>query len=97
MARSYLSSNIAKGSPWNNVAGYENPEVDEMFAEAAVAASAEERQEIYTKIQKQLVDDVPVAWLLEIEFPTIYRCNVKDLVTTAIGVNDGLRDAWIEQ
>ena len=63
---------------------------------AAVAASAEERQEIYTKIQKQLVDDVPVAWLLEIEFPTIYRCNVKDLVTTAIGVNDGLRDAWIE-
>ncbi len=68
-----------------------------MFAEAAVAATNEERQEIYTEIQQQLVDDVPVAWLLEIEFPTIYRCDVQDLVTTAIGVNDGLRDAWVEK
>lgn len=97
VARSYLSSNIAKGSPWNNVAGYDNPEVDEMFEKAAVAATPEERREIYTEVQQTLVDDVPVAWLLEIEFPTIYRCEVKDLVTTAIGVNDGLRDAWIEQ
>ena len=97
VARSYLSSNIAKGSPWNNVAGYENPKVDEMFAKAAVAPTTEQRQELYTDIQQTLVDDVPVAWLLEIEFPTIYRCEVKDLVTTAIGVNDGLRDAWIEK
>ncbi|SHL75054.1 peptide/nickel transport system substrate-binding protein [Roseovarius litoreus] len=97
VARSYLSTNIAKGSPWNNVAGYANEEVDAMFAEAAVAATPEARQEIYTEIQQTLVDDVPVAWLLEIEFPTIYRCEVKDLVTTAIGINDGLRDAWIEK
>jgi peptide/nickel transport system substrate-binding protein len=79
------------------VAGYENAEVDAMFAQAAVAATSQERQEIYTDIQQQVVDDAPVAWLLEIEFPTIYRCNVENLVTTAIGVNDGLRDAWIEQ
>ncbi|MFD1509299.1 ABC transporter substrate-binding protein [Lacimonas salitolerans] len=97
VARSYLSSNIAKGSPWNNVAGYDNPEVDEMFAKAAVAATPEEREAIYTEVQQTLVDDVPVAWLLEIEFPTIYRCEIQDLVTTGIGVNDGLRDAWIEQ
>ena len=32
-------------------------------------------------------------WLLELEFPTIYRCNIKDLVTTAVGVDDGFRDA----
>ncbi len=96
VARSYLSSNIAKGSPWNNVAGYENPKVDELFAKAAVAPTTEERQELYTEIQQILVDDVPVAWQLEIEFPTIYRCNVKDLVTTAIGVNDGMRDAYLE-
>ena len=54
-------------------------------------------QEIYAKAQKILTDDVPVAWLLELQFPTITRCNVKNLVTTAIGVNDGFRDAWIEK
>ena len=48
-------------------------------------------------LQAWETDDVPVAWLLELQFPTISRCNVKNLVTTAIGVNDGFRDAWIEK
>ena len=97
VARSYISSNIAKGSPFNNVEGYNNPEVDKLFAEAAVAPTDAKRQELYDKVQKILIDDVPVAWQLELQFPTIYRCKVKDLVTTAIGVNDGFRDAWIDQ
>lgn len=97
VARTYISSNIAKGSPWNNVEGYENAEVDDIFAKAAVAVSPEERQKMYDEVQKKLVDDVPVAWLLELGFPTIYRCNVKDLVTTGIGLNDGFKDAYIEK
>jgi peptide/nickel transport system substrate-binding protein len=97
VSRTYVESNIAKGSPWNNVAGYVNPEVDALWMQAAVSASDAERQELYSQIQNAIVDDVPVAWLLELGFPTIYRCNIKDLVTTGIGINDGLRDAWIEQ
>jgi peptide/nickel transport system substrate-binding protein len=97
VARTYISSNIAKGSPWNNVQGYENEAVDELFAEAAVAVGEENRQELYDAVQEILVEDVPVAWLLELEFPTIYRCEVKDLVKTAIGVNDGFKDAYIEE
>ncbi|WP_157017911.1 ABC transporter substrate-binding protein [Mesorhizobium xinjiangense] len=97
VARSYISTNIAKGSQWNNVEGYENADVDALFDKAAVAVTDEERQELYTQVQQKLVDDVPVAWLLELGFPTIYRCNVKDLVTTAIGVNDGFKDAYIEE
>ena len=97
VARTYISSNIAKGSPWNNVEGYSNPKVDELFAEAAVQASRDKRQELYTEVQKILVDDVPIAWTLELQFPTIYRCDVKDLVKTAIGVNDGFKDAWLDR
>jgi len=97
VARTYISSNIAKGSPWNNVEGYKNPKIDEIFEKAAVAVTKEERQKLYTEAQQILTKDVPVAWLLELGFPTIYRCNVKDLVTTAIGVNDGFRDAYIEK
>jgi peptide/nickel transport system substrate-binding protein len=95
VARTYLSSNIAKGSPWNNVSGYENPEVDRLFEEAAVTVGADKRQAIYDEVQRTLVEDVPVAWTLELEFPTIYRCEIEDLVTTAIGVNDGFRDAYL--
>jgi len=97
VARTYISSNIAKGSPWNNVEGYENPKVDVLFEKAAVAFPDAERKAFYDEVQRILVEDVPVAWLLELEFPTIFRCDVKGLVKTAIGVNDGLVDTWIDR
>lgn len=97
VARTYVMSQIKKGSPWNNVEGYENPELDKIWDAAAIEPNTEKRQELYNQIQQQIVEDVPIAWLLELEFPTIYRCNVKDLVTTGIGLNDGFRDAWVEQ
>ncbi|MFW2589788.1 ABC transporter substrate-binding protein [Sagittula sp. SSi028] len=97
VSRNYTADRIEKGSPWNNVEGYDNPELDAKWAAAATMVSAEDRAAAYAEIQKEIVEDVPVAWLMELEFPTIYRCDTQDLVTTAIGVNDGLRDAWIEK
>ena len=44
-----------------------------------------------------IVSDVPNLWLLELGFPTIYRCNIKNPVNTALGVNDGFRDVWIDK
>jgi peptide/nickel transport system substrate-binding protein len=96
VARSYVSSNIVKGNPFGNVGGYSNPEADMLFAQAANAPSDQARQTLYTKVQQILAEDLPVLWLLEMDFPTIHRCNVKNLVNTAIGVNDGFRDAWKE-
>jgi ABC-type transport system substrate-binding protein len=93
VARSYVSTNIVKGNPFGNVGQYSNPEVDRLFAEAA-KAPAEKRQDLYTQVQKIMADDLPVLWLLELDFPTVSRCNVKDLVTTAIGINDAAKNVW---
>jgi len=97
VTRNYISSNIAKGSPWNNVQGYVNERVDELADAAAVAFPAEARQELYTEMQQIIVEEAPLAWLLELEFPTIYRCDVKDLVQTAIGINDAFGNAWLDR
>ncbi|OKO82560.1 ABC transporter substrate-binding protein [Bradyrhizobium sp. NAS96.2] len=97
VSRTYVSSQIVKGNPFNNVEGYSNPDIDKLFADGAVAFPDAARKPFYDKAQKVLVDDVPVAWLLELQFPTITRCNVKNLITTAIGVNDGFRDAWLDK
>jgi peptide/nickel transport system substrate-binding protein len=93
VARSYVSSNIVKGNPFGNVGSYSNPEVDKLFAEAAIAP-AEKRQELYTKVQQILAEELPVLWLLELDFPTVYRCNVHDIATTAIGIDDAARNMW---
>ena len=36
-------------------------------------------------------------WLMELGFPTLYRCDVKNLVTSGVGVNDGFKDAWLDR
>ena len=92
VARQYVSSNIVKGSPFVNNGGYSNPEVDRLFAEAANAPS-EKRPDLYKKAQQILAEELPILWLTEMEFPMVHRCNVKDLATTAIGINDSLREA----
>jgi peptide/nickel transport system substrate-binding protein len=97
VSRNYVTDQIAKGNPFNNVEGYSNPEVDKLFAAGAIAPSNSARKEIYDKAQKILADDVPVASLLELEFPTIMSCKVHNLITTGIGLNDGFRDAWLEK
>jgi peptide/nickel transport system substrate-binding protein len=94
--RNYKTSQISKGSPWNNVEGYSNPEIDKLFDEAAVAFPASERQKIYDVIQTKLQEEAPVAWLLELGFPTIYNCKFQDVVTTANGLAESLRDTWIK-
>ncbi|ANN68099.1 ABC transporter substrate-binding protein [Bordetella bronchialis] len=95
VARNYTSSTIAKGSPFNNVEGYSNPKVDELFASGARAVDPRQRAEAYLQVQKILLQDVPVAWLHEIEFPTLYRTKVHDPVSSAIGLNDSLSRAWV--
>jgi peptide/nickel transport system substrate-binding protein len=97
VGRNYVSSQIVKGQQFNNVEGYSNPEIDTLFADGAVATPDSKRKEIYDKAQKILVDDVPIAWMLELQFPTISNCKIKNLITTGIGVNDGFRDAWIDK
>ncbi|MFD2238287.1 ABC transporter substrate-binding protein [Aureimonas populi] len=95
--RNYISSQIQQGNPWNNVEGYSNPRVDELFAEAATAFPAERRQALYDEVQAIVQEEVPVAWLLDLGFPTIYNCQFQDIITTANGLNDSMRDAWIRQ
>lgn len=95
VSRTYISDNIRKGVMFSNTMGYENPEVDRLFAEAAMETDPEQRQDLYSKVQKILVEDVPVAWLMEMQFPTLKDKRLKGAITTAIGVNETYADAWL--
>ena len=40
-------------------------------------------------MQKILTEDVPMAWLVEVELPTLLDKRYQDVVVSAIGVNPG--------
>src|SRR5690606_24443958 len=93
VARSYVSSNIRKGVLFSNTEGYENPEVDRLFAEAAVQTTREARQERYTAVQRILVEDLPVLWMTEQRYATLYDNRLVDVIVGATGVNGNLAQA----
>ncbi|WP_313619462.1 ABC transporter substrate-binding protein [Achromobacter sp.] len=95
--RLYISSNIVKGSPFANVQGYSNPETDKQWEAAASEVDPAKRQELYSKLQTTLVNEVANGFLVDMEFPTLYRANVKNLVKTAIGLNESFDDVYIEK
>ncbi|MDB5732240.1 MAG: peptide transporter substrate-binding protein [Variovorax sp.] len=96
VARSYVGSEIKKGSPFNNVGGYQNPKVDALFERGARETDPKKRAEIYADVQRTMSDDVAAAWLLELNFPTVYRSKVDDLMTSGFGLTDNLARASIK-
>ena len=70
-------------------------QVDELFEAGATAADPEKRREAYLQVQKILLEDVPVAWLHEINFPTLYRSKITNIINSGIGLNDSLARASI--
>ncbi len=60
--RTYLSTNIRPGVVWSNTQSYVNPKVDELLAKATVERDTEKRKALYHEFQRQVVNDVPVAF-----------------------------------
>ncbi|WP_181170721.1 ABC transporter substrate-binding protein [Mesorhizobium sp. B2-6-2] len=93
----YHSSNIKKGSPFSNVVGYSNPDVDKWYDEAAVEMDPAKRGKLYADIQRELVADAPMIWLLDLDRLTIYHKSVHNLVTDGFGPRGAWDQAYLDQ
>jgi peptide/nickel transport system substrate-binding protein len=89
--RTYVSSNIQRVT-FTNTAGYANPQVDALFERGRTAAQAAQRQAAFSELQRILVADMPLIWLMELSFPTIYDKRLTNVVTGATGVQGSFDD-----
>jgi peptide/nickel transport system substrate-binding protein len=92
--RTYISSNIQKLLA-ANTSGYVNPQVDALFAKARSSGDPAERKAVFAELQKILIDDVPVVWLMEMVWPTIYDRRVHNLVELGTGIHASFDDVFI--
>ena len=82
---------------FTNTSQYRNPKVDQLFAQAAVAPTDEERQKLYSEVQRILVEDVPVAWLTDSHYQNFFNKRVHNAITTGLGAVDTYSDAWMSK
>jgi peptide/nickel transport system substrate-binding protein len=95
VTRNYVSSNIRKVL-FANTIGYSNPAVDKLADQGAVEVNEAKRQAIYSQMQKVIAEDAPIAWLVEMEFPTIYDKRLQNLVTSAIGIHESFDTVYFK-
>lgn len=93
--RQYLTSNINPAIAFNNVARYSNPDVDKLWVDEARELDPAKRAELFHQIQKQLVEDSPIIWVMEMQLVALENKRVQKLITSALGVRGGLFDTWV--
>lgn len=91
--RTYVSSNIRRIA-FTNTSGYSNPRVDELFEQARLAAEPEARRQAFFEVQRLLIEDAPLCWLMEMAFPTIRDRRLNNVITTATGVHASFDDVF---
>lgn len=97
VSRTFVSDNQRKGVPFTNEAGYSNPQVDALFAEAASATDDARRKKLYSDVQKTLVEDAAMIWMVELQWPTVMNRRLRNAVINGMGPNGNFAEAWLEK
>ncbi len=92
--RTYLSSNI-RPLVFTNNAQYVNPKVDEILGAAEREPDAIKRKALYAEFQKIVTADLPLYWLTELPYHTIYNNKVRNVPTTIWGTASPMMDVWL--
>jgi peptide/nickel transport system substrate-binding protein len=97
VSRNFLSTAAKAGSPWNNVSMYRDPEADALLQQADAETDPSRRAALYSQAQIRIAAQAPVVWLAELDFPTLYKATVKDLITEGTGLSGNFAGVWIEK
>jgi peptide/nickel transport system substrate-binding protein len=80
----------------NNMARYENPEIDQLIDEAAKTVDPAEQKEIFREIQMILLEDLPAHPMWYLNYPYAYHEGVQDVKVDSNGIGVYLYDTYVE-
>jgi len=75
--------------------GFQNDEIDELFAASQVELDADARAAQYERIQEIYLDAAPITFLYETPYPVAMGTNVEDFVQIPLGAYV-LKDVHLE-
>ncbi|XAH24022.1 ABC transporter substrate-binding protein [Xylophilus sp. GW821-FHT01B05] len=94
--RLYASTAAGKGIPFANAAGYQNPAVDTLLAQAATEQDEARRVALFRQFQKIAMDDLPLLPLVAVPRGNVWSKRVHGLFSGVEGSAGSLANAWVE-
>lgn len=92
--RTFLSTNI-RNLVWTNTQSYINPKVDALLEEAGQQLDPDKRRGLYAEFQKIVTQDLPVAWIVELPYHTIYNRRVANVPKTIWGLASPMDEVYL--
>ncbi len=92
--RTYLSTNNV-GAIWTNNTGYNNPQVDELLAQAGSTFDTAERIDLYGQMQEIVNEDVPMVYLSNGVFWQAYQPRVQNPPIGVWGQLGPMHEVWL--
>ena len=87
---------IKQGTVFVNASQWSNPEADELMDKATVEPDLNKRAEYYHRVQKIVVDQAPIVWVFELNFPTVVNRRYHDVIVSPLGIYTNFATAWRE-
>jgi peptide/nickel transport system substrate-binding protein len=95
--RALHSNSIKQGTVFVNGARWSSPETDDLMNKATVEFDPAKRGALYHELQKRAVEASPIAWAVELNFPTVMNKRYKDLIVGPLGIYSSYDGAWMEK
>jgi peptide/nickel transport system substrate-binding protein len=94
--RIYWSDGVKHPLIWINASHYQNPQVDDLFREAAIETDETRRAAAFRQIQQIVGRDLPVLPLVTVPAVQVYHARVHNLTNSIDLIAGDLSDTWIE-
>ncbi|WP_347268437.1 ABC transporter substrate-binding protein [Paracoccus sp. (in: a-proteobacteria)] len=95
--RTYLCDNIRKGVIWSNTQQYCNEEVDKALLAAGVEPDLDKRKALYAQAFGQITRDVPIHFINEVPYHTVYSPAVQNPPVSIWGPMGPMDEVWLKQ
>jgi peptide/nickel transport system substrate-binding protein len=92
--RQFHSNSIRPGTVFVNATRWSSPRTDQLMDAAARESDARKRAQLYKEFQQIVVEECPIAQILEIQLPTVYNKKFADVVVGGLGILDTLDQAY---
>lgn len=78
VTRLFWSENIREGVPYTNISGFSHPEVDAAIVAQGSEPDFDARREHFVTLQQIVQEEVPIIYLLEVEYLTVANTRVQN-------------------
>lgn len=93
--RLFHSKMIKPGTVFVNDSGWSSAETDEAMNKATVEIDPAKRAAYYHQFQKDVVEASPIAFVLELDFVTVYNKKLHDWLVSPLGLYSSFDRAWL--